>query len=93
MRSRKHTEETRAKLSAMNKGKNNPMFGKTNCGSHPNSLKIEVTDLELDTKTTYNSMGEAAKALNINICRISDYFNRNQIKPYKGRYVFSTSKI
>ena len=48
-------------------------------------LKIEVTwALELDTKTTYNSMGEAARALNIKICRISSYFKQNQQKPVHG---------
>jgi len=69
--------ETRAKISA----------------SHPNSLKIVVTDLELKTKTTFGSIREAARALNISHCVINNYFNRNQIKPYKGRYVFSISKI
>jgi len=43
-------------------------------------------------ETLYNSMGAAAKALNIDVCIISRYFNRNQIKPYKKRYVFTISK-
>jgi hypothetical protein len=76
------SEETRAKLSAS-------MMGNSNGKIQPNSIKIVVTDLELDTKTTYNSICAAAKALNIHPGRISEYFNRNQIKPYKGRYVFS----
>jgi hypothetical protein len=33
--------------------------------ANPNRIKIEVTDLELDTKTTYNSKAAAARALNI----------------------------
>jgi hypothetical protein len=37
-------------------------------------------------------MGAAAKALNIDVCIISRYFSRNQIKPYKKRYVFTISK-
>jgi hypothetical protein len=45
-----------------------------------------------NTKTTYDSMGAAAKALNIDVCIISRYFSRNQIKPYKKRYVFTISK-
>jgi hypothetical protein len=56
--------------------------------SQPNSIKIEVTDLYLNSKTTYNSTGEAARALNIAQSRISMYFNRNQKKPLNGRYVF-----
>jgi group I intron endonuclease len=87
------SEETRAQMSASKMGKNNPMFGKTNCGSHPNSTKIEVTDLELNTKTTFGSISEAARALNITHCVISTYFRRNQIKPYKKRYVFTITKI
>ena len=75
-------EETKAKMSAS-------MMGNSNGKIQPNSIKIVVTDLELDTKTTYNSICAAAKALNIHPGRISEYFNRNQIKPYKGRYVFS----
>jgi hypothetical protein len=69
------------------------MMGSSNAKNHPNSQKIVVTDLEFETKTTYNSIRAAAKALNIHHNIISGYFNRNQIKPYKGRYVFSTSKI
>jgi group I intron endonuclease len=117
------SEATRTKLSALNKGKNNPMFGKTQSeetraqmsASHmgrkrseedkanisaskmgnsygknqPNALKIQVTDLELNTKTTYNSIRAAARALNINYGVITTYFRRNQQKPFRGRYVFT----
>jgi hypothetical protein len=47
------------------------------------SMKIEVTDLELNIKTTYDSIGDAAKALNARQSSISNYFNRGQIKPFK----------
>lgn len=50
--------------------------------------KIEVTDLELDTKTSYSSIYAAAKALNINHGTILGYFRQNQQKPYKRRYIF-----
>jgi hypothetical protein len=33
--------------------------------SHPNGTRIEVTDLELNTSAVFNSIREAAKALNI----------------------------
>jgi hypothetical protein len=79
----------------MNKGENHPSFGKSRneetrakiSASNPNSLKIEVTDLYLNSKTTYNSIHEAARTLSIRQGRISTYFIRNQKKPYKGRYV------
>jgi group I intron endonuclease len=77
----KKSEETRAKMSASK-------MGNTNAKNHPNFIKIEVTDLELNTKTIYNSIHEAARALNIHPGRISEYFTRNQKKPYKGIYTF-----
>ena len=95
----KHDEKARAKMSTSKKGKNHPMFGKTPnqetiskiTASQPNSIKIEVTDLEINTKTIYNSVGSAAKALNIHASIISRYFSNNgyQKKPYKGRYIFN----
>jgi NUMOD1 domain len=66
------SDETRAKMSA----------------SQPNSQKIEVTDLDSDITTSYNSIHEAAKDLNIRFTAISNYILRNQTKPYKGRYTF-----
>jgi hypothetical protein len=43
-----------------------------------NCKKIEVTDLEKGISTTYNSMGEAARVLNIPCKSIS--YNLNSIK-------------
>jgi hypothetical protein len=51
-------------------------------------IKVEVTDLETNTTIIYNSMTAAAIALNIRVNAISKYFSQNQIKPYRGRYVF-----
>lgn len=88
-------------MSEAKKGKINPFFGKThseetkqkmigNCNSknQPTALKIEVTDLKLNTKTAYSSINEAARALEIYPKIISQYFTRNQIKPFRGRYTF-----
>jgi len=50
--------------------------------------KIEVFDLQKNTTTSYNSMSEAARVLNILRASISMYFKQNQKKPYKGRYTF-----
>jgi hypothetical protein len=54
----------------------------------PTSSKIEVFDSQEKTTTAYNSINEAARALNIRKSVIDMYFSRNQQKPYKGRYTF-----
>jgi len=51
--------------------------------------KIEVFDIKYNTTTSYDYMGEAARALNINKSVIASYFIRNQQKPYKGLYTFN----
>jgi group I intron endonuclease len=83
------TEEVRAKMCAAKMGANNPMFGIPRPeGAGSPSQPIEVVDMEKNETTIYNSMSEAARALNINKSRISTYFSNNQKKPYKGRYIF-----
>jgi len=99
LRNIKHSEETKAKMSDTAKkidhsgryksGENHPNFGQKVEGSGKPSQQIEVFDFQEKTTTYYNSMGEAAKALNIsshNIIR--NYILRNQKKLYKGRYAF-----
>ncbi len=61
--------------------------------NHPSSIKIEETDLELNTKTTYDSMLGATRALNLDKTVISKYIKRNQISPYKNRYIFKKSIV
>jgi hypothetical protein len=56
--------------------------------NHPNSIEIEVTDLDLNTITVYTSVRAAARSLGIGHTTISNYFNRNQFRPCKGRYIF-----
>jgi hypothetical protein len=86
----RHKEESRVKISAASIGEKNPMFGKPRpAGAGSPSQHIQVTDLEKDTSTIYNSMSEAAKALNIDVRIMSRYFSNNQKKPYKKRYVFT----
>jgi len=99
MSGRTHSEESKIIMSDVKKGENNPMFGKTG-ENHPNfgesrpqgagspSQQIEVTDITNNTTTSYDSMNEAARALNINKSVINLYFTRNQKKPYKGIYTF-----
>jgi hypothetical protein len=57
-------------------------------GSGMPSQVIEVFDLEEKTSISYNSIREAARALNINNTVIVKYFSCNQKKPYKGKYTF-----
>jgi group I intron endonuclease len=76
-----HTDETKKQIS-------DAMVGNTNGKNNPNSQVIEVTDIKNNTTISYDSMSEAARALNINMRRISAYFVRNQLKPYKGLYTF-----
>ena len=52
------------------------------------SQAIEVTNIKNNTTINYDSMHEAARALNINKGVIDMYFLRNQKKPYKGLYTF-----
>jgi hypothetical protein len=54
-----------------------------------NRKKIEVINIKNNTTSVYNSISEAAKALNINRLVITMYFTRNQVKPYKGLYIFN----
>jgi hypothetical protein len=54
----------------------------------PNSQAIEVTDVQTNHITTYYSIGEAARVLNIQQSIISIYLKNNQVKPYKGQYTF-----
>jgi hypothetical protein len=52
-------------------------------------LAVEVTDIETGIKTEYNSVRQAAKALNLSSHKIiSQYISRKQLTPHKGRYIF-----
>jgi len=69
------------------------MYGKPKIeGSGKPSQAIEVTDIKNNITTSYDSIHEAARALNIyshNIIR--NYIKNNQKKPYKGKYTFKKS--
>jgi len=88
--------ETKTKISDALKGKNHPNYGKTLpnepktklSDAQPTSQAIEVTDIKNYTTTSYNSIREAARALNIHKSVIDNYFKNNKQKPYKGRYTF-----
>ena len=95
----KHSDEARSKMSTIKQGSNHSdetrkkmseaKIGNTNSKNQPNSQQIEVIDIQNNTTTSYDSMGEAARALNLpNFSIIRNYILLNQQKPYKGRYSF-----
>jgi len=77
------SDKTKKTISDIKKGKS-----KTE-GSGRASQHIEVTDIKNNTTISYDSISEAARALNINKSVIASYFIRNQQKPYKGLYTFN----
>ena len=89
MSGRTHSEKTKIIISEAKKGEKHPNFNKARVeGSGRPSQTIEVTDIKNNITTSYDSIGAAARALNINQSRISMFFKNNQQKPYKGRYTF-----
>jgi group I intron endonuclease len=101
MYGKNHSPETKQIMSDAKKGENHPMFGKTGenhprfgqprpAGAGKPSQTIEVFDLKEKTTTYYNSISEAARALNLpNFNTIRSYIKNNQQKPYKKRYTFN----
>ena len=76
-------DKTKTKISDALKGKPKPE------GSGSPSQQIEVTDITNNQTTIYDSISEAARALNLTSYRIiSNYILRNQKNPYKGVYTF-----
>jgi hypothetical protein len=84
-------------MSDAKKGENHPNYGKPRYegslrifkqkGSAPQA--IEVTDVQTNQTTTYDSIHEAARALNLpNHKTIYNYIKNNQQKPYKAKYTF-----
>lgn len=102
---RRHSEETRRKMSESKKGNRNSMKFQSeetrnkisasrkanpSGSSQPSSQKIEVLDLQTNITTRYDSMREASRALNVSPSSVGQYLLRNKKKlPYKGRYVIT----
>jgi group I intron endonuclease len=72
---RNHSDESRSKISANHNG------GKP-------SQKISVLDTKTNETKTYDSISEAARALNIKQASISQYFSNNRKKPYNKLFLF-----
>jgi hypothetical protein len=86
---KKLSEEMKAKLSAAAKGKKFTEEHKSNLSAaQPSSKRLSVLDLETGVETTYHSIGEAARSLNLLLDSIRANMRSKNKKPYKGRYVF-----
>ena len=82
-------ETKKNKISDAMTGEKHPMYNKPRPeGAGSPSQAIEVTDIKNNITTSYNSISEAARTLNINNATIVKYFANNQQSPYKGRYTF-----
>lgn len=60
--------------------------------NHPNSIEIEVTDLELNTVTRFPFILKEARALGINGTTVSNFIRRTKTKPFKERFIFKIYK-
>jgi group I intron endonuclease len=75
------SNDTKQKISDSISGKNHPMYGKNHSDeskkkisdAQPTSIKIEVIDFKNNTTTSYGSIKEAARALNIHKSVIDNY--------------------
>jgi hypothetical protein len=73
---------------AANSGRFKPGQKKLEVAGRP-SQAVEVTDTTNNTTTSYNSIREAARVLNLPSHKtIDNYIKNNQIKAYKGKYIF-----
>jgi len=80
------SEETRDKISASRMGQKKP----AGSGKEIPPQKISVFDKDTNESTIFCSINAAARALNINSGRITEFCSKNnRQKPYKGRYIFA----
>ena len=80
-----HSDDSKKIMSDAKKGKPRPE------GSGKPSQVIEVTDIKNNTTISYDSIHEAARALNCNESSIRSNIKSNSKKPYKGQYTFKRS--
>ena len=81
MLGRKHTDVTIAKISTS-------MKGNSNAKNHPSAQKIEVVDSKENKTTSYYSIKEAGRVLNIPVTSIHRYLDTGNV--YKKRYTFAS---
>jgi len=86
MYGKNHSDESKQIMSDAKKGK-----GRAEGAGKPSQV-IEVTDITKNTTTSYNSISEAGRALNINESSIRRNLKSNSNKPYKNIYMFAYKK-
>lgn len=59
----------------------------------PNSIPIEVTDLENKTTIIYDSISQASRKMGENQNSISYYLSKSRSKPFKLRYIINKVNI
>jgi hypothetical protein len=90
MYGRLHSEESKKKISeaAKKKGENHHFCIGRPKGAGKAAKMLEVFDIDTRVTTLYESISAAGRALSIPQRCIYTYFSRNQLKPYRGKYVF-----
>lgn len=85
----KHSEATieNMRVAALNRDKSLAAVDKLSA-AQPNSIKVEVIDLETNISTVYNAIKAAARALGIDRRYIEQYISLNQDKPVFNKYTF-----
>lgn len=89
-----HSEETKAKMSLIKIGENNPMFGKLG-ENHPVSKSVFVYSIYSDSKElvlykSFHSCKEAAKFLDCSTRSLSRYLDKNKL--YKKEWLLFSSE-
>jgi GIY-YIG catalytic domain/NUMOD1 domain len=75
------------RIAAYNRNKSPEILAKLST-AQPNSIKVEVVDIETNISTRYNAIRAAARALGIDRRYIENYIYLNQDKPVLGKYTF-----
>lgn len=84
-----HSEATIEKIRiAVNKRTKLPEFLAKMSTDQSSGIKVEVTDVETQTSTTYHAIWAAAHALSIDKRYIEHYIYLNQDKPVLNKYTF-----
>jgi len=81
-----HSDETRAKMSEVKSGENNPMFGKVAA----NAMTIKVYSPDGKLIQSFSSQVAAAKWLNISRTTFREYLSTGKV--WNNQYIFRKSK-